>query len=168
MLEIEQMFPQNEPPSSKCRVHSDFIVGLFLLVFALVTILESRKLAFGGIHSPGPGFFPFLLGCLVAFLSLILLTGYIIRRVEVQRGQWEGLLWQKVVAATVILLAYSLTLEIIGFLLGTFLLLGFLLRLIEKKSISFVLFLSFLISLGTYFIFKFWLYIQLPRGIIPF
>jgi putative tricarboxylic transport membrane protein len=144
------------------------MAGLLLFVFGLVTILESRKLAFGSVHSPGPGFFPFLLGCLVAALSIILLIGYLIGRIEVQRGQWGGLLWQKVVFATVVLLAYSLTLEIIGFLLGTFLLLGVLLRLIENKSIPFVLILSFLISLGTYTVFKFWLYIQLPRGIIPF
>lgn len=162
------MSPSRSAPSTKYRTPSEFIAGLILFFFGLLLIRESRRLPLGGIHAPGPGFFPFYLGCLVVILSLILLAGLLIGRVEVTRGQWKGLLWQKVVFASMVLFAYSLTLESIGYLAGTFLLFGILLRLIEKKNILMVLGLSVFISLGTYLLFKYWLFIQLPGGIIPF
>jgi len=161
------MSTSQSSPSPKYRSPSEFLVGLILFLFGLLAIRESKKLSIGSLHAPGPGFFPFWLGCLVALFSLIFLIGLLMGKVEANRGQWKELLWQKVAFSSVILFAYSLTLEFIGYLAGTFLLLGILLRLIEKKNIPLVLGLSAFISLGTYFLFKYWLFIQLPRGIMP-
>lgn len=154
-------------PSRKSSSPSEFLVGFILFLFGILVIHESGKLERGTLHSPGPGFFPFWLGCVVGIFSFIFLLGLLIGKIEVTRGQWKGLIWQKVAFASAVLFAYSFTLELIGYLVGTFILLGVLFRLIEKKNIFFVLGLSGFISLGTYFLFKYWLFIQLPRGIIP-
>lgn len=86
---------------------------------------------------------------------------------KVSEGHWKELLWQKVVFSSALLFAYSLTLESIGFVAGTFVLLAILLRLIERKNIALVVGLSAFVSVGTYLLFKYWLFIQLPRGIVP-
>jgi len=153
-------------PFSKLRSPSEFLVGFILFLFGILVIHESGKLERGTLHAPGPGFFPFWLGCVVATFSFIFLIGLLIGKIEATQGQWKGLLWQKVAFASTILFAYSLTLEWIGYLAGTFILLGIFFRLIEKKNIFLVLGLSAFISLGTYFLFKYWLFIQLPQGII--
>lgn len=146
----------------------EVIVGAILLSFGLLVIRESRRLEVGILRVPGPGFFPFWLGCLVAIFSLILLIGFSTGKIKADHGQWKGLLWQKVAIASAVLFAYCFALESIGYLTGTFLLLGILLRLTEKKRILLVIGLSGLITLGTYLIFKQWLFIQLPKGFSPF
>ncbi len=153
--------------SPKNRSRSEFLAGLILFLFGILTIHESKKLQIGGLHAPGTGFFPFWLGCSIAILSLLLLIGLLVGKVEVNRVQWKELLWQKVVFLSVFLFAYSLTLESIGFIAGTFVLLGISFRLVEKKNILLLLGLSAFISAGTYFLFKYCLFIQLSRGIIP-
>lgn len=154
--------------TNKYGIFFEFLVGIILLLFGILVIREARKLSLGGVHAPGPGFFPFWLGCGFVILSLILLFGLLSRKIKVAKGQWGEVLWHKVAFSSIVLFVYCLVLESIGYLIGTFLLLGILFRLIEKKNISVVFGLSGFISLGTYFLFKYWLFIQLPKGIIPF
>ncbi len=151
----------------KERSFAEFLVGILFLLFGILVIHEAGKLQQGTLHSPGPGFFPFWLGCLVALFSLLVLIGLWLGKVQINRGQWQGLLWQKVALASLVLFAYALTLEYIGYPVGTFLLLLILLRLIEKKNILLVMGLAVFIALGTYFLFRYWLLIQLPKGILP-
>jgi len=162
------MSPSRRPFFVKNPISSEFIVGIILFLFGLAVIRESRGLVAGSLRAPGPGFFPLCLGCLVAVLSLILLVLLSLGKIQVKQGQWKGLLWQKVVFASAVLFAYSFALEFIGYVVGTFLLFGILLRLIERKRIFLVGVLSGIVSLGTYILFKHWLFIQLPGGIIPF
>ena len=146
---------------------AEFLVGIFFFLFGTLVIYEAGKLQQGTLHAPGPGFFPFWLGCLVALLSLLVLIGLWLKKVKVNRGQWQGLLWQKVAFSSLVLFAYALALEHIGYPVSTCLLLLILLRLIEKKNILLVIGLAVFISLGTYYLFRYWLLIQLPKGILP-
>lgn len=159
---------RSKPSSAKRGTFPEFLGGLLLALFGSLVILESRKLALGNLRAPGPAFFPFLLGCLVTIVSLILLVGFSLGKVESRGGQWKEVHWQKVVLSFASLLVYSLTLESIGYVLGTFLLSGFLFFLMEKKGILLTLGVSGVVSLGFYFLFKHVLFIQLPKGIIPF
>jgi len=159
---------QSKPSAAKRGIFPEFLGGLILALFGSLVILESRKLALGDLRAPGPAFFPFLLGCLLTIVSLILLVGLSLGKVESKCGQWKGVHWQKVILSFASLLVYSLTLESIGYILGTFLLSGFLFFLMEKKGILLLFGVSVLVSLGFYVLFKQILFIQLPQGIIPF
>jgi hypothetical protein len=66
------------------------------------------------------------------------------------------------------LIFYGLFLEKLGFILMTFLLMGFLLLAIGKVRRSLVIFLSLVSSLGCYGVFQLWLNVQLPIGIFGF
>jgi hypothetical protein len=104
----------------------------------------------------------------VTLLSIILLAVFSLGKVQPRREEWEGINWQKIALCFAALFAYSISLDFIGYLLGTFLLSAFLFLLMEKRGILLILGASGLISLGFYLLFKHMLLVQLPKGIIPF
>jgi len=67
-----------------------------------------------------------------------------------------------------VLLAYTAFLEVLGFLLATFLLLLFLFRGIEPQRWVVSIGGSALTSFITYALFELWLKTQLPKGFIGF
>ncbi len=141
--------------------------GAILFLLGVLAIHEAAKLPVGTLHAPGPGFFPFWLGWLLAVLALLILAGLWLGKVKIHRVPWTEFFWQKCAWATLVLFVYALVLDYTGYVAGTFVLLLVLLRLLERKSIFLVAGISAFISLGTYFLCKSWLLIQLPRGMVP-
>lgn len=156
------------PFSLKHVIAPEFLAALIIAHFGSFVIYESTKLALGSLRAPGPGLFPFLAGCFVTILSTILLAVLSLGKVKPRREEWEGINWHKIALCFAALVAYSITLDFIGYLLGTFVLSAFLFLLMEKRGILLILGASSLISLGLYLLFKHMLLVQLPRGIIPF
>jgi hypothetical protein len=76
--------------------------------------------------------------------------------------------WKRIAAVLLALLIYAATMDSLGFLLGTFLLLIFLFRLAEPQRWAVALGASAFISLAAYGLFEKWLRTQLPRGIWGF
>lgn len=74
--------------------------------------------------------------------------------------------WPKVVLTLVFIFVYGLLLEPLGFLLTTFLMMGFLLRLIEPQRWRTVIAGAVLSALGSYLIFQVWLEVELPKGFL--
>jgi putative tricarboxylic transport membrane protein len=146
----------------------EFIAALILALFGSFVIYESTKLALGSLRAPGPGLFPFLAGCFVTVISVIVLGLFSLRKAQPRREEWDGINWRKIALCFAALFAYSITLDSLGYLLGTFLLSAFLFLLMEKRGLLLILGVSGSISLGFYFLFKHMLFIQLPKGIIPF
>jgi hypothetical protein len=66
------------------------------------------------------------------------------------------------------LLAYALAMEHLGFLLGTAIFLGFLLRLVEPQRWAVVIGGSLLASAASYGLFEVWLQSELPKGLLHF
>ena len=48
--------------------------GLFLLLVAVLICWGSLRMPYGSLHNPGPGFYPFWLGILLAGMSLGLIV----------------------------------------------------------------------------------------------
>ena len=78
-----------------------------------------------------------------------------------QRGNWE-----KIVYTLAALLLYLFLLEKLGFLFCTFLLVVFLLRVVETQRWPVVIATAFSATLFCYILFQLWLKIQLPSGIL--
>ncbi len=139
------------------------------LSFAIFILVESIRLPLGSWRDPGAGFLPLWSGILLALLSLID-YGQSRRKEDspseepgVSGPRLKNLLW--VVAA---LFGYSIFLEILGFLLTTFLLLLILLRAGEPQKWTVALGGSVTASLLSYVLFEVWLKTQLPKGIFGF
>lgn len=138
------------------------------MIVSAVTVLLSFKFPFGNFANPGAGFLPLLVGMLMFLLSLILFIQ------SFSKGEEGGkILWTKGATARVLLIlasliVYGLLLESLGFILMTFLLMGFLFLAIGSQRIVLAFFLSLFSSIGCYAVFQLWLEVQLPKGIFGF
>jgi hypothetical protein len=144
--------------------------SLVWFAFALYICIETaRKLPLGTWSDPGPGFWPLgaglILGGLAALDFLKSLTG----KSSEEKVPWYPLYtWKRIAAVLLALLLYAATMDSLGFLLGTFLLLVFLFRVAEPQRWPIALGASALISLAAYGLFEKWLRTQLPTGIWGF
>jgi hypothetical protein len=140
--------------------------SLFLLLFSLFICLDSYRMDLGTLGRPGPGLFPFGAGLVLGILSISALFVSALR--EETPGEIGRAGKYKILLVLCALVAYGLTLEWAGFLVTTFGLLIFLLKVIVPQSWTRVLCSAFLSTLTSYVIFEVWLKAQLPRGFIGF
>jgi len=147
----------------------DRISSLVWLIFALYISIESLQLPLGSWRDPGPGFLPLGSGIVLGILSC---TCYLRAQrrdsKENQKHWYSGGRWKNLILVLAVLLAYTAFLEVLGFLLATFLLLLFLFRGIEPQRWVVSIGGSALTSFITYALFELWLKTQLPKGFIGF
>lgn len=140
--------------------------SLFLLPFSLFTCVESYRMGVGTLSRPGPGLFPLFAGLVLGILSISALFARAVG--EETPGQTGRAGKQKILLVLCALIAYGVMLEWAGFLVTTFGLLIFLLKVIVPQSWTRVLCSALLSTLASYVIFEIWLKAQLPRGFIGF
>jgi len=149
-------------------VTGDRISSLFGLLCAFYVGKEGVALDVGGLHQPGPGFFPLFGGIFLGFFSILLLVRSAGARSRKRRPRGEGEegnLWY-VVYIFVGLLVYTLILDWFGFILCTFLLLTILLKVFARQKWWKVLTTAGVASSASYIIFAVLLKSPLPKGIL--
>ena len=146
------------------------ISGSFGLLFALFTIKESLGIGVGALRTPGPGLFPLAGGILLAVLSAIILL-----RAFFEQGEKAATTTEKenentrfVVYAFLGILAYALILQWLGFLLSTFFLVIFFLKIFEDKKWWVMLLTAAIVSSTCYILFDYILQSDLPLGILEY
>lgn len=147
---------------------ADRISGIFWLIFSMVVSFESYNLGLGTLRKPGPGFFFFLTGIILGIMSLtIVIKSWKYKKIGTGRESVLGKLSIiKIIQVLASLFLYALLMEKLGFLLITFLLFIFLLKVVEKKNWSLTIFFSLLVTVITYLIFEIGLTSQLPKGVL--
>jgi len=126
----------------------------------------SLRLHVGTFENPGLGLFPLLTGILLGLLS----GGLFIRSLLKSPSKTEeslgghGRQWQKVVSTVVVMVLYAITMDRLGFLFVTFLLLLFLFKAIGTLSWKLSLAGAILTSSVCHLLFKVLLNVQLPVG----
>ena len=141
------------------------IAALILLLFAAGFLLEARRYAFGAPNSPGPGFLPLILGVAFALLALFLL---------VRPGRLPDEVLPPDRAATVRIVVTIAFLGIaialldrLGFLVTATLLMLGLLLVLDRRPIRDLL-LAPISTVAVYLVFKVWLRVPLPAGVLSF
>jgi len=159
---------------------SERIQGIFWIGVAGAISFLSLQLPMGDIRQafnlPGPGFFPLVLGVLLAILGALLLIKPWVERRKAERskenrgtdetsapGFWMN---KRAFGVLVSLVIYSVVFERLGFLLSTFLFLVLLFRGISSQRWTISLITAVSVSLLSYLIFDTWLMAQLPKGIL--
>ena len=142
---------------------SDAVGGFFLLLLGIGAILGAIRLKVGSPTEPQPGFFPFMGGMsLIVLASIILLKG------------WKGRCRERVVFGevgrpallVVVMIALVALLDNVGYVIGTFIASGLILRILRVKSWRTLILTSLCLSIGTYVLFDKLLGIELPVGIL--
>ena len=149
-------------------VRSDLISGAFWLFFSILAALESYRLDLGAWQKPGSGFLPFGAACLLGIFSVVVFLRVLLAGEKVAKEEaWlKSKGWLKATFVLCVLLTYALSLERVGFMIVTFLLLCLLLKTIEPQTWPKTIIFSFLGSLLSYIIFQTCLKAQLPAGIL--
>jgi len=143
--------------------------SLVWLGLAIIICIASLRLSLGNFQNPGPGFFPFIAGSVLGILAAVVF--FQARRAASSTQEAKRPLWtnqggmKKIVLMTLSLLAYTVGMEYLGFVISTFIFLVLILRIIERQRWGLVILESVLASGLSYLIFEIWLQAQLPRGI---
>ncbi len=145
----------------------EFYASIILLCGSLLVCREAYKLSLGPSGIPGPGFVPFVLGALLFLLAGV----YLVKTLQLWRREqeialWQGLRWRKVILVFALLFAYALFLERVGFLLCTLLFLMALFSWVDRQKWYWIYIGSPGITFLFYAIFRLWLKIQLPVGLL--
>jgi len=146
---------------------SDKITGVWWLFFGLLLTIESYRLDLGSLRRPDSGLYPFIIGILLVSFSLVLLIKSILRAPE-EAKKTQNVNLRNIILCLISLFFYALIFEWLGFILSTFLLILFLLKIIEKKGWIMVVITALLTSVISYLFFDKFLHAALPRGIFGF
>jgi len=145
---------------------SDIGSSILLVCLGGFTLWQAEKLNLGNLRTPGPGFFPFCLGALLAGAALVILVRSLKQKTASSpKGNRSYI---RVILALAGIFAYSLTFEFLGYLLATFFLMLLLIKMMVKKTWWYVSSISAAFTLFSYIVFKVFLKVLLPRGILYF
>jgi putative tricarboxylic transport membrane protein len=146
---------------------SNLIINSIWIVFSLAVCLESWRLDAGSLHAPGPGFLPFITGLLLGILAVIAFIQALREKPSQDKSFLSfGNYLIKVGVLAGALIVYVLLLNTLGFLVGTFLLLLFLFRIMEPLGWKTVFLASLITLAAVYLLFDVFLGTRLPTGIL--
>ena len=153
----------NSEGMNKMKDRSSILGGSFFLLIGMGAAIGSIQLTLGSPTEPQPGFFPFVGGIFLMFLSVILIVqGWMRTDVEpVFFGEVKRL--ALFLAVMVVFVAF---LDLLGYVFCAFIASGLILRILKVKSYRVLILTSLCLSLGTYILFDKFLGIDLPLGIL--
>jgi len=150
------------------KIH-DQLSSLFWLGLSVYVCRESLRLGVGTLRNPGMGLMAFGGSILLGVFSLALLIQATIKKTTPNASPTEAsTLWNRVISVLFALLIYAELMPIAGYLITTFLLMGFLFWIVKKGKIGWVVISSLLTTVLSYMIFSKWLNCQFPEGFFGF
>ena len=147
--------------------HRDLISSSVLIGVGLIFCIGSVRYGDVRARIPSAGFFPFVGGMILIFLSVIHLISFVRKKATGEKEKFfpQRYSWKRILFSLFTLFAYGVSLKFLGFFLVTFLFMLFSLRFIEPLKWKMVFALSILTSVFSYLLFEVWLKVQLPHGI---
>jgi putative tricarboxylic transport membrane protein len=147
----------------------EIISSLFLILIGTLFCLSSFDLGIGRINAPGPGLIPFGTGGLLILFSIgTIFEAHFGRELKGKVSLFRGRRWGVVLSVLISLFLYAFVLDILGFIVTTFLTMVILFKISEKQSWEIALGASALTTAFTYFLFDYLLKCSFPRGFLGF
>jgi putative tricarboxylic transport membrane protein len=147
----------------------EIVSSLFLILIGAVFCLSSFDLGIGRINAPGPGLIPLGTGGLLILFSIgSIFEAYFGRKFEGKASLFRGRRWGVVLYVLISLFLYAFILDILGFIVTTFLTMVVLFKISERQSWRMALGTSALTTGFTYLLFDYLLKCSFPRGFLGF
>ena len=144
-------------------IRLEMLFDLFLVLLGIVIIIVSIGYGFGTLRRPGPGLYPFFIGVAVLVLSLFSRS-----RNEIENGSpfngREGI--KTFVLMTVTFCLWIVAMPLLGYVVVTLLATYAFCKIMKLEGWWKPLAVSAGTALFIYLLFDYWLYIDLPRGIL--
>lgn len=142
--------------------------NLALILIGGAFCISSVTLGLGKANDPGPGLIPLGTGAVLILFSLGAIAESCLKKEKEGEILFKNKRWRLVLGIIASIFAYAFTLQILGFLPATFLLLAWLFRASGVKSWRGA-FLASLVTTGVaHLIFNYLLQCNLPKGIVEF
>ena len=145
--------------------NSEFWGGLIGLALGGFVIWSGMKLKLGTINDPGSGYVLFYTGVLMCVFAGSIIVSAVTEGGPTLASRWENVRWSKPLLLIACLVAFSIALEPLGFLLSSIPLMLLLLRLIDPVRWTLAIPVAVLVPLGMWWVLKRLLLIQLPSGL---
>jgi hypothetical protein len=147
----------------------DRVFSLICMGLGLWLILESQKFEYLTKFGPGPGFLPFWLGVILGLIALFAFVGTFSgkRKNETNEPRLPG--WGSLGRIGLIMLVmagFAFFMNGLGFILTVFLFVTILLFVLEGVNILKSLFFGVMFSAFIFLIFRYWMELDLPRGLL--
>ena len=148
------------------KVNSEVVFELALLILGLIIMGVSLQYGFGSLKKPGSGLYPFLIGSGIAVSFFLLLVIQLRKRAAIAPLSWDR---QK--AKTFIFMAatfslWLLLMNLLGYVLVSILVTYLFCKIMKLEGWVKPLAISGATALFIYLLFDYWLYIDLPRGLL--
>ncbi|HZP96660.1 MAG TPA: tripartite tricarboxylate transporter TctB family protein [Candidatus Limnocylindria bacterium] len=158
------------PPgqANEARALNTVVAGIFI-VLGLAAAFEATKMRYYSSLGPGPGFFPLWLGGALALFSFLWLVQIrLASSADGTSGLRPGRAGALRIAAVLGSLAFvAFTIELIGFRLAMFAMLGFVLLTLGRQRLLVTLVVAAAGSFGAYYVMGGWLGVSLPNATLP-
>lgn len=147
----------------------DLVAAIFWILLGVVISIWSSTFPFGDWKAPGPAFLPLATGLILILLGGILLIQNRVTKKGRPRDSSKTLLPRgkalaKVAATLGIIVLSTLSLEALGFIVTTFLMLLLLKETIQAEKVKTALFYAFVSTLGCVIVFQILLKVRFPKG----
>jgi hypothetical protein len=139
--------------------------GLLWVLLGGALCFGGSRLGFGTLDRPESGFMSLVMGSLLVLFGFMIMLPIVFAESD-KKETISGGLFQKVkLYAVLALIVYGFLLNLLGFLVSTFLLLVFLFKILSPQKWFFHIFLSLITVILSYLLFHVWLRIDFPQGI---
>jgi hypothetical protein len=144
---------------------TDRVSGSALILLAALVIWESRHLPLGTFRQPGPAYIPVLIALLLLIFGAALVsTG---RRAPLMSSvRWSESPHAAAILAACVFAVFAI--ERLGYRSTVVLVMGFLLKILEKRGWTLSIALSLALAFGSFFLFHTILRVPLPEGPLGF
>jgi len=146
--------------------------GIFWIGLGLIICILSWQFDLGSLVEPGPGFVAFVSGLFISGIGLAMILSRIFSKEARRSGPgvtspFRAVAWPRLTYALVLLFAYTIFFNTLGYVLSTFLLMWTMSFDRERRNWISSLLFSLVTVIISYLIFEVWLNCQLPRGVFP-
>lgn len=152
-------------------MNAERVASLFWFVVGISAAYGGFGLGLGTTGEPGSGFLTFVAGIFVSMMALIIYVQSYRMSVENQvelADLWRGLKWHRTVVIILMIIAFILLFEVIGFLICSFILLVAIMKGLEGLGWKISLLIPSVTVLITYLLFTIILKTALPVGVLGF
>lgn len=155
----------NDDSNVKFRLNnSELWGGLIGFGLGVFVIRAALKLKLGTINDPGSGYVLFYTGILMCLFAATIVFAALTEGGPTFGSRWKGARWIKPAVVIACLVAFSVALDSLGFLLSSIPLMILLMRLIDPVRWEIAIPVSILVPASMWWLLKHALGIQLPSG----
>ena len=142
----------------------DLLPAIFWIGIGIFVMIFSIELGIGMPSKPGPGMFPFMLGAILTSISALVFA-FSLRHCVGPKEKisiWKAVDIRKPASVVIVIFAYGLILDRLGFVLTTFLCLFVLFRFVGSFRIYKSLLATLLVLIAAYIVFIYLLNLYVP------